>query len=99
MLLGKWHLGMFKDDYLPQSRGFDTYYGLRQGGGDYYEHTGNQSTVCVYALQVRQSKNSLFHLLDQKNQQGFTITSPVNTCKYHASTFLCLLKHQCGALH
>jgi len=38
-LVGKWHLGIFKQDYYPMSRGFDTYYGLMQGGGDYYAHT------------------------------------------------------------
>ena len=31
--LGKWHLGMYNEDYLPLSRGFDRHYGIYTGGG------------------------------------------------------------------
>lgn len=44
-LVGKWHLGAIGDDYHPQRRGFDEFYGFRGGWTDYYnyknlEHNG-----------------------------------------------------------
>ncbi|ELT95037.1 hypothetical protein CAPTEDRAFT_126817, partial [Capitella teleta] len=38
-LIGKWHLGYCREECLPTSRGFDSFYGLLDGAGDYWEHT------------------------------------------------------------
>ncbi|MDR3111397.1 MAG: sulfatase-like hydrolase/transferase [Planctomycetaceae bacterium] len=35
-IVGKWHLGFCKPEYLPLSRGFDHHYGLYNGAMDYY---------------------------------------------------------------
>jgi arylsulfatase A len=35
-LIGKWHNGLYCDDYLPHHRGFDLFYGFANGGHDYW---------------------------------------------------------------
>ncbi len=37
--VGKWHLGAVGGEYLPLKRGFDHFYGFRNGFIDYYAHT------------------------------------------------------------
>jgi len=37
-LVGKWHLGHFRREYLPTERGFDHQYGLYNGMIDYFTH-------------------------------------------------------------
>ncbi|CAL1528370.1 unnamed protein product [Lymnaea stagnalis] len=39
--IGKWHLGFFKNEYLPENRGFDSHYGYYLGKGDYFDHYSN----------------------------------------------------------
>lgn len=38
-IMGKWHLGHFRSEYLPTRRGFDRQYGHYNGALDYYTHT------------------------------------------------------------
>jgi arylsulfatase A-like enzyme len=37
-IVGKWHLGHAKAEYLPLQRGFDSQYGHYNGGLDYFSH-------------------------------------------------------------
>ncbi|XP_030845444.1 arylsulfatase I isoform X1 [Strongylocentrotus purpuratus] len=37
-MVGKWHLGFFKESLTPSHRGFESFYGYYAGMGDYYTH-------------------------------------------------------------
>ncbi|XP_065294684.1 arylsulfatase B-like [Dermacentor albipictus] len=37
-LVGKWHLGYYKECMTPKHRGFDSFYGFYNGAEDYYTH-------------------------------------------------------------
>ncbi|KAH7962528.1 hypothetical protein HPB52_016706 [Rhipicephalus sanguineus] len=37
-LIGKWHLGYYKERMTPSQRGFDSFYGFYNGEEDYYTH-------------------------------------------------------------
>lgn len=46
-MIGKWHLGSFKQDVIPSERGFDTFVGYLNDEETYWSH---QVCVCVCVL-------------------------------------------------
>ena len=42
-ILGKWHLGHFKQVYTPLFRGFDSHFGYWTCHQDYFDHTAVES--------------------------------------------------------
>lgn len=37
-ILWQWHLGFYTENYIPSNRGFDYYFGMYAGTGDYWTH-------------------------------------------------------------
>lgn len=49
-IVGKWHLGHYREVYTPLHRGFDSHYGYWGGHQDYYDHTSVQGVILALYL-------------------------------------------------
>ncbi|XP_014470869.1 PREDICTED: arylsulfatase B-like [Dinoponera quadriceps] len=54
-LLGKWHLGYYKQAYTPLCRGFDTFFGSWSGLQDYYSHEAVEPLTYFRGVDMRRN--------------------------------------------
>lgn len=49
--VGKWHLGFYRDEFLPTRRGFDSFFGILNGKADHYQY--NDTAMGLNGLDLR----------------------------------------------
>jgi hypothetical protein len=60
-IVGKWHLGHYKEEFTPTYRGFDSHLGYFNGFISYYDH--------IYQEKVRKISFLLQYIISPLNQE------------------------------
>lgn len=76
--IGKWHLGMFAEEYTPRHRGFDTFMGFYNGAEGYFTH------LRAGGLDLRRN-GEILRLPGQYNTELFTAEAESIISKHNKS--------------
>ncbi|MFA5629745.1 MAG: sulfatase-like hydrolase/transferase [Dehalococcoidales bacterium] len=81
-LIGKWHNGLYCNDYLPLNRGFDFFFGFANGEQDYWNWTLFRNTEI--------EKSDGRHMTDVFNQEAVQF---IGQCAEQKKPFALFLAH------
>lgn len=81
-LIGKWHNGLYCNDYLPHKRGFDLFYGFANGQQDYWNWNLNRNDVI--------EKHDGRYMTDVFNQEAVAF---IRQCADQKKPFALFLAH------
>ncbi|XP_032512308.2 arylsulfatase B-like isoform X1 [Danaus plexippus] len=95
-LVGKWHLGSYKKEYLPLNRGFDSHLGFWNGKIDMYDHTNQEKGY--WGFDFRRDFSTAHDLFGQYATDVYT-NEAVKIIKSHntSSPLFLMLSH--SAVH
>ncbi|KAL4228922.1 hypothetical protein ACF0H5_011963 [Mactra antiquata] len=93
-MIGKWHLGMFAEEYLPTFRGFESHYGYYQGAEGYFDHT-YEANLDYWGIDWRRNLNLVRNETNMYSTDLFTLEAVDIINKHNTSEPLFLyLPHQ-----
>lgn len=100
-IVGKWHLGYYKEEFTPTYRGFDSHLGYFNGFTSYYDHIieGSASGVYMAGLDFRRNLSVAWDLSGRYATDIFTEEAERIILEHNSSTplFLYLAHLACHA--
>ncbi|XP_073998028.1 arylsulfatase B-like isoform X2 [Rhodnius prolixus] len=83
-IVGKWHLGYFREPYTPLRRGFETFLGCYNGYTGFYDYIveAQNDGVSYYGFDLRRNETSAWDLVGKYATDVFT-TEAVRVIKSH----------------
>ncbi|KAK2142403.1 hypothetical protein LSH36_961g00078 [Paralvinella palmiformis] len=69
-IIGKWHLGFYKEVYTPIHRGFDSFYGYLTGAEDYFTHFRNARVAFNKTVKEMSGLDFRHNMEVVRNQNG-----------------------------
>lgn len=70
--VGVWNLGFYKEEFIPENRGFDTAFAKWSGPGDYWTHVSSDKSGGFHGFDLRQNGEVLWNQTGKYATRVFT---------------------------